>query len=264
MLPLWRRYMEKVEAGQVGAGREDGSLSTRLPLVPDATCRIPSWRDQRTGIIVAAVTSRPTAPGSDTSDRAETGRDHRLVLVVGSGAAMGQRRDLRRPDRRAPAPPDQIATTSGAPRPGLQADMVSGKGLDVVAHHLLGAVKVAGLGNSDIIDVQLPAVCPSCGHARYRCSLQPSFRRDRLRPETVSYARPPFSTAHRDAEGLGHSTADHNVLRQRDRNPADLADRGSDGLPGQRWVPTVWACLTSEGSFDSLRVVPWPLLILHS
>ena len=109
--------------------------------------------------------------------------------------------------------------------------MVSGKGLDVVAHHLLGAVKVAGLGNSDIIDVQLPAVCPSCGHARYRCSLQPSFRRDRLRPETVSYARPPFSTAHRDAEGLGHSTADHNVLRQRDRNPA------YSGPPGERWTP---------------------------
>jgi hypothetical protein len=38
---------------------------------------------------VAAVTSRPTGHSSDSSDRAEAGRDHRLVLVVGAGAAMG-------------------------------------------------------------------------------------------------------------------------------------------------------------------------------
>ena len=102
---------ESLRARHTPAGRQaDGPLSTRLPLVPVATCWIPSQRDRQAGIIVAAVTARPTASGRDSSDRIEAGRGHRLVLVVGSGAAMGQRRDLRRPDRRAP-PPDQIATT---------------------------------------------------------------------------------------------------------------------------------------------------------
>lgn len=41
--------------------------------------------------------------------------------------------------------------------------ITGGEGLDVVADHLLGATEVAGLGNADAVDMQLPSVLPALG-----------------------------------------------------------------------------------------------------
>ncbi len=41
--------------------------------------------------------------------------------------------------------------------------ITGGEGLDVVADHLPGATEVAGLGNADAVDMQLPSVLPALG-----------------------------------------------------------------------------------------------------